>query len=69
MARCAQCGNDYDKTFEITLGGRTMSSTHSNAPFRCRRRSARIAAAASSGTASSITAKSFAARTAPDMKA
>jgi hypothetical protein len=24
MARCAQCGNDYDKTFEVTLGGRTM---------------------------------------------
>jgi hypothetical protein len=24
MARCAQCGNDYDKTFEVTLVGRTM---------------------------------------------
>ena len=24
MARCEQCGNDYDKSFEVTLGGRTM---------------------------------------------
>jgi hypothetical protein len=24
MARCAQCGNDYDKTFEVTIGGRTL---------------------------------------------
>jgi hypothetical protein len=24
MAKCAQCGNDYDKTFEISMGGRTM---------------------------------------------
>jgi DNA-directed RNA polymerase subunit RPC12/RpoP len=24
MAKCVQCGNDYDKTFEVTMGGRTM---------------------------------------------
>ena len=24
MARCQQCGNDYDKSFEVTMGGRTM---------------------------------------------
>jgi len=24
MARCEQCGNDYDKSFEVTIGGRTM---------------------------------------------
>ena len=24
MARCEQCGNDYDKSFEVTMGGRTM---------------------------------------------
>jgi nitrite reductase/ring-hydroxylating ferredoxin subunit len=24
MARCEQCGNDYDKAFEVRMGGRTM---------------------------------------------
>jgi len=24
MAKCAQCGNDYDKTFEVTMGGNTL---------------------------------------------
>jgi hypothetical protein len=24
MARCAQCGNDYDKAFEVRIGERTM---------------------------------------------
>ena len=24
MPRCDQCGNDYDKTFEVTMGGETM---------------------------------------------
>jgi len=24
MARCEQCGNDYDKSFEVKMGGRTM---------------------------------------------
>src|SRR5262245_13056057 len=24
MARCEQCGNDYDKSFEVTMAGRTM---------------------------------------------
>jgi hypothetical protein len=24
MARCEQCGNDYDKSFEVKIGGRTM---------------------------------------------
>ena len=23
MARCSQCGNDYDKSFEILIGGET----------------------------------------------
>lgn len=23
MARCEQCGNDYDKSFEILMGGKT----------------------------------------------
>jgi hypothetical protein len=25
MARCEQCGNDYDKSFEVTMGERTMA--------------------------------------------
>jgi hypothetical protein len=25
MAKCAQCGNDYDKSFEITMAGRTQT--------------------------------------------
>ena len=24
MGKCAQCGNDYDKTFEITMRGKTL---------------------------------------------
>jgi nitrite reductase/ring-hydroxylating ferredoxin subunit len=31
MARCEVCGNDYDKSFEITLGGRT----HEFDSFEC----------------------------------
>lgn len=23
MAKCDQCGNDYDKSFQVTMGGRT----------------------------------------------
>ena len=25
MARCDQCGNDYDKSFEVTMAGHTMT--------------------------------------------
>jgi nitrite reductase/ring-hydroxylating ferredoxin subunit len=24
MGKCAQCGNEYDKSFEVRMGGRTM---------------------------------------------
>ena len=24
MGKCAQCGNDYDKSFEVKMGGRTL---------------------------------------------
>jgi len=24
MGKCAQCGNDYDRSFEVTMGGRTL---------------------------------------------
>jgi phage terminase large subunit GpA-like protein len=25
MARCDQCGNDYDKAFQVVMGGRRMT--------------------------------------------
>ena len=31
MARCATCGNDYDKAFEVTLNG----DTHTFDSFEC----------------------------------
>ena len=31
MGRCATCGNDYDRTFEVTLGG----VTHVFDSFEC----------------------------------
>ena len=34
MARCDQCGNDYDKSFEVTMAGHTMTFDSSSARFR-----------------------------------
>ena len=31
MARCDQCGNDYDKSFQVTMGGKT----HTFDSFEC----------------------------------
>ena len=31
MARCDKCGNDYDKSFEVTMAGRT----HTFDSFEC----------------------------------
>ncbi len=31
MARCSVCGNDYDKTFTVTMGG----ATHTFDSFEC----------------------------------
>ncbi len=31
MARCETCGNDYEKTFQVTLGG----ETHTFDSFEC----------------------------------
>ena len=25
MGKCAQCGNDYDKSFEVVMGGRSLT--------------------------------------------
>jgi hypothetical protein len=56
MGKCVQCGNDYDKSFEVRMDGRTS------------RRCVRIAAAASSATACSTAIQSSAASIAPSMR-
>jgi hypothetical protein len=65
MAKCAHCGNDYDKTFEIKRDGKTLAFDS----FECAihvmaRRSVIIAAAVSSVTAWKVAVKYFAAPTA-----
>ena len=50
MPTCDQCGNDYDKAFQITEAGRTMTFDSSSAPFKPWRRSVPIAACGSWGT-------------------
>ena len=27
MGKCAQCGNNYDQSFEVTMGGRSVKAT------------------------------------------
>jgi hypothetical protein len=49
---------DYDKSFEVRMNGRTMISTHSSAQSRRSRRYVLIADAASSGTACSTAIQS-----------
>ena len=69
MARCEQFGNDYDKSFEVKMGGRTMifdsfeCAIHMLAPV------CRIAAAALSAMASSMRTRSSAACIARGVKA
>ena len=49
MAKCEQCGNDYDKSFEVRMGGRTMifdsfeCAIHMLAPLTARSSAACIA--------------------------
>ena len=65
MPRCETCGNDYDKTFEVIKDGETHTfdsfecAIHRLAPA-CAHCGCRIV-----GTASSPTARSTAALTAP----
>ena len=33
MPTCETCGNDYDKSFQVTMNERRIPSTVSNAPF------------------------------------
>ena len=69
MAKCEVCGNDYDKSFAVTLGGKTGTSMRSNARSTPSRRNARIAAAGSSDTAWKRAARSTAARIVRNTKA
>ena len=68
MAQCEVCGNEYDKTFEVTLGGQR----HVFDSFECASAPgppALTAAARSSGTAWRRMARSTAVRTAPATRA
>jgi hypothetical protein len=60
MGKCVQCGNDYDKSFEVVMAGQTLTSDS----FECAIQAlalALIAGCASSATAWSVTARSSAA--------
>ena len=48
MPKCDSCGNEYDKSFQVVMGGQTMFSTVSSALSTRSRRLAGIAASASS---------------------
>ena len=65
MAKCELCGNEYDKAFTISQGGKNHVLIASNARSRFSHRRARIAAAGSSATDSKTTECSIAAHTAP----
>jgi hypothetical protein len=69
MGKCAQCGNNYDQSFEVTMGGRTLVFDSFECAIAALARSVRIAACASSATACSMATRSIAASTAPSMKA
>jgi len=64
MGRCEVCGNDYDKTFEVTAAGVQHVFDSSNAPSTGWRRSANTVPARSSATASRSKAGSSVAPTA-----
>ena len=64
MAKCDTCGNDYDKAFQITMGGRTMTFDSFECAIQPWHPSARLVGAASSVTVWRQTANSFAVTTA-----
>jgi hypothetical protein len=69
MARCDQCGNDYDKSFQVTMASRTMTFDSFECAIQALAHPARIAAIVLSGMVSSKTAPSSAACIAPRRKA
>jgi hypothetical protein len=64
MASSEVCENEYDKAFEVVVGGSITPSIASSAPSTRWHRFARIATAGSWGTALKLTEKSSAASTA-----
>lgn len=69
MAKCDQCGNEYDKVFHIAGRDATGPSTALSALFRCLPRHVLMAVAGSSGTAWRKAMLSTAVRTVPRKKA
>lgn len=61
MANCDQCGNDYDKTFQVTVATESTRSTASSAQSKRSRRRAGTAIAGSLDMASSRVTSSIAA--------
>jgi hypothetical protein len=68
MAQCEVCGNNYDKSFQVTQGGRTHTFDSFECAITSSRRRARIVTAGLSDTASNRTARSTAARIAPNSR-
>jgi hypothetical protein len=64
MAKCEHCGNEYDKTFEVTFKEKSTSSTASSARSTLLRPNVITAGAKSSATVWKTAAKFFAAPTA-----
>jgi len=64
MATCEVCENEYDKAFEVVVGGQRHTFDSFECAIHSWHRFARIATAGSSGTALKLTEKSFAASTA-----
>jgi len=51
MGKCANCGNNYDKSFDVTMAGKTYTFDSFDAPFNRWRPFALIVIARSSVTA------------------
>jgi len=69
MARCEQCGNDYDKSFEVSMGGRTLIFDSFECAIQALAPTCPHCGCRIMGTASSTTAPSSAACIAPSMRA
>jgi hypothetical protein len=69
MATCDVCGNDYDKAFQVTSAGRTMTFDSFECAIQAMAPVASIAAARSSATESRPAARCIAAPIAPSTRA
>jgi len=69
MARCDQCGNDYDKSFEVNMAGKTHTFDSFECAIQRLAPTCPIVVAGSSGMASSRARLFTAAHIAPPRKA